>query len=165
MKKIKYLTIILCMIAMASLVGAKKKSVDLLKKSLLIDLEKSINKADFGSGGNKTEKEERKSEQKKSDSEKKDAGNQNKENDSKNSSDKSQEASVVVSVRDTIITLDGKEVYDADELKKAIMEKYPSGVSISLGDDYAKADTFREVIEVMDQLKNADIYKYHIISY
>lgn len=165
MKRIKFLTIVLCMIVMTSLVGAKKKSVDLLKKSLLIDLEKSIYKADFGTGGNKTEKEEGKNEQQNSDSDKQDAGNQDKEDDSKDSGDKSQEASVVVSVRDTIITLDGKQVSDADELKKTIMKKYPSGVSISLGDDYAKADTFHEVIEVMEQLKNADIYSYHIISY
>lgn len=165
MKRVKYLTIVLCLIAMASLTGAKKKSVELLNKSLLIDLDKAIKKVDFGAGGNQSQKEKNKTEQStENNSISANTAESDKRDEEKTdtSDSDSDSTSIVISVRDTTIKMDGKTVSNVDDIKTTIVEKYPNGISISLVDDYAKASTFREIIEVMKQLKDSGKYDYSI---
>ncbi len=165
MKRVKFLAIILCIIVMASLTGAKKKSVELLNKSLLIDLDKTIKKADLGTGGNQSVKEDNKVEQSADNNSvsANAAGSGKRDEENTDSSDlDSNPTTIVISVRDTTIKMDGKIVSSADEIKTSIVEKYPNGISISLIDDYAKASAFREIIEVMKQLKESGKYEYSI---
>lgn len=161
MKRIKLLIIFLCLTVMTVFTGAKKKSVELLDKALLIDLDKTIKKTDFGTGGNNTIKEEKKSE-KKSVSENKAKESIQTEGESNTTGGEGGRTAIVISVHETTIKMDGENVPDVNEIKTLIVEKYPTGVFITLNDDFAKASTFNEIIAILDQLREPDKYDYII---
>ena len=144
-------------------IGATKKSVELMTNSSLIDLNKAITKAEPGTGGQSIS-ENNSQPMNNSVS----ANNQipveiEEDNTAESVSDNVGSSSVTISVRDTTIKLDGTVVSNPDKLKMMILEKYASGISITLVDDYAKASVFREVIGILTQLKETGNYDFQIV--
>ncbi len=139
--------ILICILLFATMLsGFDKRTVELQNNSNmpLIDLDKAIDRAKWGSdseAGSDTAQNE-KSETVSAD---KVSGNgaisridTNKE--------------FAIRVRGKRIILDGMELKSADILEKRLAAEYKKGDSVRITDDYADADTYREVLKVLSDL-------------
>ena len=150
MKWIKYkkaAAIFILIIFSFSLAGFSwgKKSVDLLKKNL-IDLDKAIEAASWGT------------DEKKADTEK-----ENKDKDSSETGSASNNKSYVTTIKVRIygkkIFIDGEEC-TKEEVEKKIKAKYTGNQKLTIIDDYAEAHVYRDVDELLVRLSDSMGFEY-----
>lgn len=143
-KKIKVLAIIL--LSMIFLVGWGKKAVELLDDKKLIDLSKAI---EYAKPGGETQKSELANE----DSDKEETEETSQES-SKTDIENIEEGEkiIVISIRDQVITYDGKSVDSVDQLEKLLRRDYKDNVFFSLVDDWAEAHQYKAIVKMMKAL-------------
>ena len=134
-----------------------------MTNSLLIDLDKAITKAEPGTGGQSVSENNSQPMNNSVSTNNQIPVEIEEDYTAESVSDNVGSSSVTISVRDTTIKIDGTLVLNPDKLKMMILEKYPNGISITLVDDYAKASVFREVIGILNKLKETGNYDFQIV--
>lgn len=150
MRKIKKTTIILLSIlSIFFLVGWGKKSVELLNGTPLIDLNKAIKEAPIGNQGNTQKLEEYEME---SDDIIMDSQIESVPNKESIISQEEKNVVYIIEINDTTITYDGKLCNEGDLEKKIINDCSNGAGSVRLKDDYAEANIYKRVLEILDKL-------------
>lgn len=141
----KFLVSVLIFLTLCLLVGFGSKSVELLDKGQLIDLNKAIQNADLGKAGSTTSMEERNKEvpQEKLD-------DQNKTEKIETTEDMKEVYQVMV--RGETILFENQECKNTEELKNFIEPLRLGKAGILVLDDYAEAHTYREVLNVIKEV-------------
>ena len=122
-----------------------KKSVDLLKKNL-IDLDKAIEAARWG-----TDEKNADSEKDKTDKDSSKTGSA--------SNNKSYVSTIKVRIYGKKIFIDGEEC-NKEDIEKKIKEKYSGNQKLIIIDDYAEAHVYRAVDELLVRLSDAMGFEY-----
>ena len=146
MNKKGALILISILLFSALLTGFEKKKIELQHNTRehLIDLDKAIDRAQWGadSGGQAA-------------SEASSSKTVSADRVSGNAASGADEAgrSFTVTVSGKTIELDRNDIRDAAALKAKLAAEYKKGDSVHVSDDYADADTYREVLKALKELK------------
>ena len=145
----KALILICIMLFSAMLSGFDKRTVELQNNSNmpLIDLDKAIDRAKWGTdsdsaAGSDASSSETVSADGASDGAVAGLANVDKE--------------LIIKVRGKSINLNGTELKNSKELKKKLAAEYKKGDTVQVKDDYADADTYREVLELLRALAETE---------
>lgn len=141
----KILLLIILILCAGLLVGFGKKTVELLNDKPLINLDLAIHDAEVGNEGSEGEEETALAEE-------------DKEETSKTQqivveTQVIQPRTYKVSVRSTNIKYDGAICKDVEDLKSRIIKDYKNGDKVILIDDYAESHVYRDVLSILDELK------------
>ena len=145
MNRKKVFILICVLLFSAVLAGFEKRTVELQNnpKTPLIDLDKAIDRASWGTDGDAGGAADAPP-----------SGTVSEDGVSGNAASGLAriKKEFAVKIRGKVIRLDGIELKDADDLKKKLAAEYKDGDTVKLSDDYADADTYREAVEALREL-------------
>ena len=140
------------MLFSAMLSGFDKRTVELQNNSNmpLIDLDKAIDRAKWGAdGSNEADSVASLNEASESISANGTSGGAE-------SGLMKEEKEFIIKVRGRTISLNGTDLRDSEELRKRLTAEYKKGDTAQVKDDYADADTYREVLELLRALAETE---------